>query len=82
VAVRAVMNSPLRLAMRSPERGADTIVWLATTVPGEDWRSGAYFANRKPATPSPLAGNTPLAEQLWDRSMSMCGLQQAGTEPM
>ena len=82
VAVRAVMNSPLRLAMRSPERGADTIVWLATTVPGKDWRSGAYFANRKPATPSPLAEDTQLAEQLWHRSMSMCGLRQAGTEPM
>jgi NAD(P)-dependent dehydrogenase (short-subunit alcohol dehydrogenase family) len=74
VAVRAVMNSPLRLAMRSPERGADTIVWLATTAPGQAWRSGGYFANRKPATPSPLADDTQLAEQLWDRSMSMCGL--------
>jgi NAD(P)-dependent dehydrogenase (short-subunit alcohol dehydrogenase family) len=74
VAVRAVMNSPLRLAMRSPERGADTIVWLATTAPGKDWRSGGYFANRKPATPSPLADDTQLAGQLWDRSMSMCGL--------
>ena len=73
-AVRAVMNSPLRLAMRSPERGADTIVWLATTAPGKDWRSGGYFANRKPATPSPLADDTQLAGQLWDRSMSMCGL--------
>jgi NAD(P)-dependent dehydrogenase (short-subunit alcohol dehydrogenase family) len=73
-AVRAVMSSPLRLAMRSPERGADTIVWLATTVPGGDWRSGEYFANRRPAAPSPLAENTQLARQLWDRSASMCGL--------
>jgi len=74
VAVRAVVNSPLRLAMRSPERGADTIVWLATTTPGQDWTSGGYFANRRPATPSPLAGDAQLAEQLWDRSMSMTGL--------
>ena len=73
-AVRAVMSSPLRLAMRSPERGADTIVWLATTAPGKDWRSGGYFANRKPAAPSPLAENMQLARQLWDRSVSMCGL--------
>jgi NAD(P)-dependent dehydrogenase (short-subunit alcohol dehydrogenase family) len=73
-AVRAVMSSPLRLAMRSPERGADTIVWLVTSVPGGDWRSGGYFANRRPAAPSPLAENTQLARQLWDRSMSMCGL--------
>jgi NAD(P)-dependent dehydrogenase (short-subunit alcohol dehydrogenase family) len=73
-AVRAVMNSPLRLAMRSPERGADTIVWLATTAPGKDWRSGGYFANRKPAAPSPLADDTQLAGQLWDQSASICGL--------
>jgi NAD(P)-dependent dehydrogenase (short-subunit alcohol dehydrogenase family) len=73
-AVRAVVNSPLRLAMRSPERGADTIVWLATTAPGKDWRSGGYFANRKPATPGPLAEDTEVAGQLWDRSMSMSGL--------
>jgi NAD(P)-dependent dehydrogenase (short-subunit alcohol dehydrogenase family) len=72
-AVRAVMNSPLRLTLRSPERGADTIVWLATSVPGQDWRSGGYFADRKPATPSPLADDAELAGRLWDRSASMCG---------
>ena len=42
-------TSPLRLAMRSPERGADTLVWLATSDPGRDWESGGYFADRKPA---------------------------------
>ena len=73
-AVRAVMNSPLRLAMRSPERGADTIVWLATSTPGQDWKSGGYYANRRPATASPLADDAQLAGQLWDRSLSMCGL--------
>jgi hypothetical protein len=75
VAVRAVVNSPLRLAMRSPERGADTIVWLATTTPGKEWPNGGYFANRKPATPNPLADDTHLAGQLWERSAAMCGLQ-------
>ncbi|MFI5063463.1 MAG: SDR family NAD(P)-dependent oxidoreductase [Streptosporangiales bacterium] len=74
MAVRAVVNSPLRLAMRSPERGADTIVWLATTTPGEDWPPGGYFANRKPATPGPLADDTHLAERLWDQSTALCGL--------
>jgi len=73
-AVRAVVNSPLRLAMRSPEHGADTIIWLATTTAGEQWQSGGYFANRKPATPNPLADDTRLAGQLWQRSAAMCGL--------
>jgi NAD(P)-dependent dehydrogenase (short-subunit alcohol dehydrogenase family) len=74
LAVRAVMNSPLRLALRSPERGADTIVWLATSVPDQDWRSGGYYAGRKSARPSPLADDPELAKRLWDASVSMCGL--------
>jgi NAD(P)-dependent dehydrogenase (short-subunit alcohol dehydrogenase family) len=73
-AVRAVVASPLRLAMRSPERGADTIVWLATGVAGRDWTSGGYFADRKPARPNPLADDAHLAGRLWERSAAMCGL--------
>ena len=75
VAVRLVVNSPLRLAMRSPVRGADTLVWLATSVPGKDWRSGGYFADRKPATAKADANDGALAQALWDRSALMCGLQ-------
>ena len=73
-AVRAVVSSPFRLVMRSPERGADTIVWLATTTPGKDWTTGGYYADRKPATPSPLAEDAGLAKLLWDQSIAMCGL--------
>jgi NAD(P)-dependent dehydrogenase (short-subunit alcohol dehydrogenase family) len=74
-AVRLVVNSPFRLAMRSPERGADTLVWLATSVPGSAWESGGYFADRKPAMASPAAGDANLAAELWDRSAQMCGLE-------
>jgi len=73
-AVRFVMRSPFRLAMRSAERGADTIVWLATATPGKDWESGGYFADRKPARPSPLADDQALAKGLWERSEVLCGL--------
>jgi NAD(P)-dependent dehydrogenase (short-subunit alcohol dehydrogenase family) len=75
-AVRRVVNSPFRRIMRSPERGADTIVWLATTTPGKDWTSGGYYANRKPASPSPLAGDTELARRLWDTSADICDLPE------
>jgi NAD(P)-dependent dehydrogenase (short-subunit alcohol dehydrogenase family) len=76
-AVRAVVTSPFRHLMRSPERGADTLVWLATTTPGKDWTTGGYYANRKPATPSPRADDTALAKLLWDRSAAMCDFQEA-----
>ncbi len=68
------MNSPFRLAMRSPERGADTLVWLATNDPGRNWESGGYFADRKPATASPAADDADLAKELWERSAQMCGM--------
>ena len=75
VAVRLVVSSPLRIVMRSPERGADTLVWLSNSIPGEDWQSGGYFADRKPATAKPDANDQKLAAELWDRSALMCGLQ-------
>jgi NAD(P)-dependent dehydrogenase (short-subunit alcohol dehydrogenase family) len=70
-AVRMVMRSPFRLAMRSPGRGADTLVWLAMSAPRTDWESGGYFSNRKPAAPNPIAEDKKLAADLWDRSISM-----------
>jgi NAD(P)-dependent dehydrogenase (short-subunit alcohol dehydrogenase family) len=75
-AVRLVaFYSPLRLVMRSPERGADTLVWLSASVPGADWQSGGYFANRKPAAANPAADDPRLARELWERSALLCGLQ-------
>ena len=76
-AVRLVMNSPFRLAMRSPERGAGTLVWLATSAPGRDWESGGYFADRKPTAASRAADDTNLAAELWDRSAQMCGMESS-----
>ncbi|MGH7910447.1 MAG: SDR family NAD(P)-dependent oxidoreductase [Candidatus Dormibacteraceae bacterium] len=72
--VRLFTTSPLRHLMRSPERGAETLVWLATSRAGEDWESGGYFANSRPARPSPLADDPELRRGLWDRSAAMCGL--------
>jgi NAD(P)-dependent dehydrogenase (short-subunit alcohol dehydrogenase family) len=78
-AVRLVVNSPFRLAMRSPDRGAETLVWLATSAPGRDWESGGYFADRKPAAANPAAGDQNLAAELWSRSAQMCGLEPFAT---
>ena len=71
--VRTVMASPLRWIMRSPERGADTIVWLATSTPNIDWISGGYYADRAPARAHPRADDADLARELWERSAAMVG---------
>jgi hypothetical protein len=58
----------------TPERGADTLVWPSTSIPGKDCQSGGYFGDRKPATAKADPNDGTLARALWDRSTLMCGL--------
>ncbi|RAN74839.1 short-chain dehydrogenase [Bacillus sp. SRB_336] len=64
-----------RRFMISPAQGADTLVWLATTVPGEDWTPGEYYAKRKIAKANPRAYRPDLAESLWEQSAAMVAAQ-------
>jgi NAD(P)-dependent dehydrogenase (short-subunit alcohol dehydrogenase family) len=72
----AESTSPMRHAYKtflnrfllSPEQGADTLVWLATARPGQDWVSGAYYARRALAKANKQAYDAGLARELWDRS--------------
>lgn len=57
--------------MLTPEQGADTLVWLATTTPGQDWVPGAYYAKRALAKASKQAYDAQLARKLWDRSEAL-----------
>lgn len=68
---RFVYKSFLKRLMLTPEQGADTLVWLATTSPGEDWISGAYYAKRALAKANKQAYDASLARQLWERSAEM-----------
>lgn len=71
-------SSPLRFLYNSflkkfflitPQKGADTIVWLCTAKPGQDWESGKYYIKRKVSNQTHPAANDPaLTKQLWDWS--------------
>lgn len=76
-------TSPLRFLYKtflkkffliSPEKGADTLVWLATSQPGEVWQSGGYYYKRKPAKIYNDGNNTELATKLWHKSVVMADL--------
>ena len=71
--MRLVYRSVFKVFLISPEEGADTLVWLATTVPGIDWVSGAYYAKRQIAKANPQAYDTALAARLWDLSAGLVG---------
>ena len=66
-------GSPMRPLMRSPEEGADTLVWLAT-APADQLRQGGYYADRRPDLVNPQAFSRLLARQLWERSERLVGL--------
>ncbi|MGI8335958.1 SDR family oxidoreductase [Actinomadura scrupuli] len=58
--------------LRSPERGADTVVQLAT-APEVAEVSGAYFADRRQITPSAAARDQDSARRLWRLSAELTG---------
>jgi NAD(P)-dependent dehydrogenase (short-subunit alcohol dehydrogenase family) len=60
--------SPL---MKTPEQGAETIVFLAEE--DVDASSGNYFKNKKISRPSRLSEDQALAEQLWNKSAELAG---------
>ena len=58
-----------------PAKGADTLVWLATTTPGTDWKAGGFYTKRKlDFTTNPQADDAALASALWERSAALVGV--------
>ncbi len=57
----------------SPEKGAETIVYLATS-PEVAGTTGGYFAKSRPATPTAAAQDDAAARRLWEDSAKIAGL--------
>lgn len=75
----ALMRGAMRLMrplQRSPERGADTLVWLAD-APELSEVTGRYFADRQQRTPSAEARDGDTARRLWDASLAQVGVGEA-----
>jgi NAD(P)-dependent dehydrogenase (short-subunit alcohol dehydrogenase family) len=56
---------------RSSEKGAETLVWLATS-PQVAQTNGAYFVDERPAMPSPAGQDSEAARRLWEVSEGQC----------
>lgn len=68
-------TSFLKYALRSPEKGAETLVWLATTTPGPTWQSGAYYKDKKICRANRQTHDPALAAHLWDASSAATALK-------
>lgn len=71
-AMRLIYHTPLKsLFLVSTEKGSDNLVWLASSEPGTDWRSGEYYIKHHVAQPNAQAYDEDLARELWERSEAM-----------
>lgn len=59
--------------MRSNKKGAETQIYLATSDEVKE-TNGAYFKDKKAATPSKTARDAEAARLLWEMSEKLCGL--------
>jgi NAD(P)-dependent dehydrogenase (short-subunit alcohol dehydrogenase family) len=68
------MMKVMRPFMLTPEQGADTLVWLASS-PEVEGVTGKYFIKRKEAKSSPRSHDKELAARLWKVSAELTGLK-------
>jgi len=62
--------------LRTPDKGAQTLVWLATTDPS-GIRSGGYYQDMREIRPNARATDPNTARMLWESSLTAVGLPAA-----
>jgi NAD(P)-dependent dehydrogenase (short-subunit alcohol dehydrogenase family) len=66
--------------IRTPAKGAETLVWLAT-ADASGLTPGGYYMDRRERSPSPRAADPDLAARLWEASLRAVGLARPA-EPL
>ena len=61
----------LRPVSRSPEKGAETLVWLATS-PEHDIANGGYYVDMQQARAERCGAGHGAARRLWEASELQC----------
>jgi NAD(P)-dependent dehydrogenase (short-subunit alcohol dehydrogenase family) len=74
-----IIRAIVPLIARSPEKGAETSIYLATS-PEVQTITGKYFVDCKVTQPAPQAADRAVAKRLWDVSADMVKLADAVPE--
>jgi NAD(P)-dependent dehydrogenase (short-subunit alcohol dehydrogenase family) len=64
----------LGFVMRSPQKGAETVIWLATS-PDVEGVTGKYFLDKKEIRSSKISYDVDVARRLWQTSAELTGLK-------
>jgi retinol dehydrogenase-12 len=65
-----LMKTLASMVARTPEKGAETLVWAATSAEAAE-SSGEYFYDCKPTRTAKLAKDDGLAQRLWELSEAL-----------
>ena len=76
----AALSHLVRPFMKTPARGAETSIYLASS-PDLDRVSGAYFANRRAKKANKLAYDPATAARLWQVSAELTGITDSPGSP-
>lgn len=71
----ALFDRASKLFARSAKQGAETSVYLASSVEVGN-TNGRYFVNRRPTPSSTLSNDASSAHRLWTASTELCGLSE------
>lgn len=74
--IQGAFNLLQKMAALSPEQGAQTSLYVATS-PNVDGVTGKYFADSRAQKSSPISYDTTLQDQLWQASEQLAGLRVA-----
>ncbi len=76
--VRAVMNVVHFLFAKSPQEGAETPIYLASS-PEVEGVTGKYFIDKEPVRSSEASYDPDAARRLWEISENLCDLKTTST---
>ncbi len=64
---------------RTPEKGAETVIYLASS-PEVQGESGGYYFDCKPIAPAKAGQDDGVAERLWQVSEQLVGIADTGAK--
>jgi NAD(P)-dependent dehydrogenase (short-subunit alcohol dehydrogenase family) len=74
IGIPRTLSSTTKLIGSSPEKGAKTSIYLATS-PEVEGVSGKYFVRQKPVESSQMSYDQSLASRLWKESAELTGVR-------
>lgn len=72
--IASLLLKALKPFMRSPEKGAETLVYLASS-PDVEGMTGKYLSDKKLITAKPVAYDAEARRKLWEASENLTGLK-------